>query len=61
LLGADSVAIGRPYLYGLTAGGFKGVDKSISILKETIILNTGLLGCNNIKELKERSSKLLAV
>lgn len=60
LLGADSVAIGRPYLYGLTAGGFKGIDKSISILKDDIILNTGLLGCNNIKELKERSSKLLA-
>jgi isopentenyl diphosphate isomerase/L-lactate dehydrogenase-like FMN-dependent dehydrogenase len=59
LLGADSVAIGRPYLYGLTAGGFEGVDKCINILKDDLILNTGLLGCNNVKELKQNASKIL--
>ena len=59
LLGANSVAIGRSYLYGLAAGGFVGVDKSINIIKKDIILNSGLLGCNNVNEIKLNAKKIL--
>ena len=33
-LGADGVAIGKPYLYGLAAGGRHGVAKAFSILRQ---------------------------
>merc|ERR1712176_1106515 len=39
--GADSVAIGRAYLYGLAAGGFAGVDKALSILTRDVFLAMG--------------------
>tara|TARA_A100001011_G_scaffold399884_1_gene510788 strand:+ start:3033 stop:4283 length:1251 start_codon:yes stop_codon:yes gene_type:complete len=58
-LGADSVAIGRAYLYGLTAGGFEGVDKVIQILHRDVELSLGLLGCKNIQEVKDKSSELI--
>ena len=32
-LGADGVGIGKPYLYGLAAGGTEGVEKVMTILK----------------------------
>lgn len=34
-LGADSVGFGKPYLYGLAAGGTEGVIKALQILKVT--------------------------
>ena len=58
-LGADSVAIGRAYLYGLAAGGYEGVDKALSILSRDVHLAMGLLGCKNIKELKEKAHKII--
>ena len=58
-LGADSVAIGRGYLYGLAAGGYKGVDKIINILRKDIELGMGLLGCTNINELKQKSNNII--
>lgn len=33
-LGADAVSVGRPYLYGLAAGGSQGVERAISVLRE---------------------------
>lgn len=43
--GADSLAIGRAYLFGLAAGGYNGVDKALPILSRDIYLAMGPLGC----------------
>jgi len=59
--GADAVAIGRAYLFGLAAGGQKGVEKTLSILNRDVYLAMGLLGCRNTKELKEKAPKILLV
>ena len=53
--GADSVACGRAYLFGLAAGGFNGVDKSLSLLSRDLYLAMGLLGCRSVAELKEKA------
>ena len=50
-LGADACMIGRAYLYGLAAGGEKGVDRAISILKGEMERVMALIGCNDINEL----------
>lgn len=57
--GADSVAIGRAYLYGLAAGGYDGIDKALNILKRDVSLGMGLLGCNNIQELKDKGPSII--
>ena len=59
--GADSVACGRAYLYGLAAGGFEGVDKSLSLLTRDVSLAMGLVGCRTVKELKEKGPDILLV
>ena len=59
--GADAVAIGRAYLFGLAAGGYKGVDKALSILSRDVYLAMGLLGCRTVAELKERAPDILLV
>ena len=59
--GADSVACGRAYLYGLAAGGEAGVDKALTILSKDCHLAMGLLGCRTVKELKERATDILLV
>lgn len=50
-LGADFTLIGRAYLYGLMAGGRKGVDRTISILQSQIERTMKLLQVNTIGEL----------
>ena len=59
--GADSVAIGRAYLFGLAAGGFNGVDKALTLLSRDVYLAMGLLGCKTVKELQERAPEILLV
>jgi L-lactate dehydrogenase (cytochrome) len=49
--GANACSIGRPYLYGLAAGGQKGVEKAIDILSSEVERTTALLGCKNIGEI----------
>lgn len=51
-VGADAVAIGRPYLYGLAAGGEAGVARAIDILRSELIRALQLLGCSDISALK---------
>ncbi len=51
-LGADAVAIGRAYLFGLAAGGEAGVARSISILEAELRRGMALLGCCDIATLK---------
>ncbi|MEU1667619.1 alpha-hydroxy acid oxidase [Streptomyces sparsogenes] len=45
-LGADAVMIGRAYLYGLMAGGERGVERAITILREEYARSLQLLGLN---------------
>jgi 4-hydroxymandelate oxidase len=49
-LGADAVLIGRPYLYGLAAGGAEGVRLSVSLLARELELALALCGRKNVRE-----------
>jgi L-lactate dehydrogenase (cytochrome) len=51
-LGADFTLIGRAYLYGLMAGGRRGVDRTIEILAKDIERTMRLLGVTSIAELE---------
>jgi L-lactate dehydrogenase (cytochrome) len=48
-LGAKACAIGRPYLYGLSAGGEAGVAKALSILRDELTTSMKLVGCTDVK------------
>ncbi|WP_231919014.1 MULTISPECIES: alpha-hydroxy acid oxidase [unclassified Leifsonia] len=50
-LGARFTLIGRAYLYGLMAGGRRGVDRTISILRDEVIRTMKLLGVQNLADL----------
>jgi L-lactate dehydrogenase (cytochrome) len=50
-LGADACSIGRPYLYGLAAGGQAGVERALGLLKEEMLRGAALLGCRSISEI----------
>ena len=50
-LGANACLIGRPYLYGLAAGGQAGVEKCLAILREEMIRDMQLMGCKSLAEL----------
>ena len=49
-LGATACSAGRPYLFGLGAGGEAGVDRALEILKTDIERDMRLLGCRNVGE-----------
>lgn len=50
-LGAHACSIGRGYLFGLAAGGQKGVEHALGILKAEVGRTMALLGCNSVKKL----------
>ncbi|WP_326544580.1 alpha-hydroxy acid oxidase [Luminiphilus syltensis] len=50
-LGANACSIGRPYLYGLGAGGEAGVAHALSLLREEVERGMALLGCRSVAEL----------
>ena len=50
-LGATSCMIGRAYLYGLAAGGEKGVKHALNLLQDEIKRTLILLGCPDVKNL----------
>ncbi len=52
--GATACSTGRPYLWGLAAGGEAGVSHVLELLKEEIRLNLGLLGCRSVTEVSEK-------
>src|SRR3546814_682498 len=43
-LGADACSIGRPYLFGLAAGGSRGVVRTLEILREEYERSMILIG-----------------
>ena len=52
--GATACAMGRPYLWGLAAGGEAGVTRALNLLREEIRLNLGLLGCRTVADVGEK-------
>ncbi|MCP2679825.1 alpha-hydroxy-acid oxidizing protein [Maricaulaceae bacterium NA33B04] len=50
-LGANAVAVGRAYLYGLAAGGEAGVSRAIEILSAETRRGMELMGRRSLKEL----------
>jgi len=49
--GATACSIGRPYLYGLAAGGQAGVAKALELLRAEIERDMALLGCRSVAEI----------
>ena len=49
--GATACSMGRPYLFGLAAGGQAGVTKALELLRLELERDMGLLGCRNISEI----------
>jgi L-lactate dehydrogenase (cytochrome) len=50
-LGADLVLVGRAYLYGLMAGGERGVERAAEILTSEVRRTMQLLGVRKVTEL----------
>ena len=50
-LGADAVLVGRPYLYGLGAGGERGVARAFEILRSEIVRDMQLMGLTRLDDL----------
>jgi L-lactate dehydrogenase (cytochrome) len=57
-LGADSVLVGRAYLYGLMAGGELGVLRAAEILTDGITRTMALLGVSSIADLGPQHVRL---
>ncbi|WP_426592374.1 alpha-hydroxy acid oxidase [Cellulomonas sp. McL0617] len=57
-LGADATLVGRAYLYGLMAGGERGVDRAVQILEREIRRTMALLGASSVGELGPQQVRL---
>jgi L-lactate dehydrogenase (cytochrome) len=57
-LGADACLVGRAYLYGLMAGGARGVQKAADILTSEICNTMALLGATTIADLTPDTVRL---
>ena len=53
-LGADAVAIGRLYCYGLAAAGASGVVQLLELLETEVAIALALLGVTSLAELNRR-------
>ena len=53
-LGATACSIGRPYLFGLAAGGEAGVDRALTVLWEEFERTLALTGINDLAALSRR-------
>jgi L-lactate dehydrogenase (cytochrome) len=51
-LGAKSCMAGRPYLYGLSAGGQTGVSRAMQIISSELERDMSLLGVNRIENIR---------
>lgn len=57
-LGADFTMIGRAYLYGLMAGGQRGVERVLDILRAELQVGMQLLGVRSVDELGPQHVRL---
>lgn len=53
-LGADACMVGRAYLYGLMAGGERGVDRMLEIVRAEAMRTMQLTGVSTVSELRGR-------
>jgi len=51
-LGANAVAIGRPYIWGLASFGQEGVEKVLDILRGELLTSMRQAGTRSIAEIK---------
>ena len=58
-LGADAVAVGRPMLWGLGAGGEAGVRRALQILRDEFELAMALSGVRTPAEIRELGMDLV--
>jgi L-lactate dehydrogenase (cytochrome) len=49
--GAKACSIGRPYLFGLAAGGEAGVTKALEILRTELVRAMQLCGCADVEKI----------
>jgi L-lactate dehydrogenase (cytochrome) len=59
-LGADACSIGRGYLYGLGAGGQKGVERALELYRSELLRDMALLGCTKISDINSESIRRVA-
>jgi L-lactate dehydrogenase (cytochrome) len=57
-LGARSTMVGRAYLYGLMAGGERGVERAVQILEREIRRTLQLLGVRSVDQLGPQHVRL---
>ena len=57
-LGAQGCLIGRAYLYGLMAGGERGVQRVVDILTQEIVRTMQLLGATSVADLTPQTVRL---
>jgi L-lactate dehydrogenase (cytochrome) len=50
-LGATACSVGRPYLYGLAAGGQAGVARALDLLRTELIRAMQLSGCADVTDI----------
>jgi isopentenyl diphosphate isomerase/L-lactate dehydrogenase-like FMN-dependent dehydrogenase len=54
-LGARAVLIGRPYVYGLAAGGREGVVDALKLLRSEMRRTMTLMGLGSVSEIRDRA------
>jgi len=57
-LGARAALVGRAFVYGLMAGGRRGVAKAVSILAAEVVRTMQLLGVSSLDELRPSHVRL---
>lgn len=59
-LGADAVLLGRPYLYGLAAGGEAGVRRVIAMVRTELEVAMGFMGLGSIADIDPTAVRSVA-
>jgi L-lactate dehydrogenase (cytochrome) len=59
-MGASACLVGRAYMYGLMAGGERGVQRAVEILRTEIIRTMQLLGVRSVADLNPGHASLRA-
>ncbi|MEI7056710.1 alpha-hydroxy acid oxidase [Nocardioides sp. CCNWLW239] len=54
-MGADACMVGRAYLYGLMAGGERGVDRALDLLRAEMTRTMQLMGAASVADLRGRA------
>lgn len=58
-LGADYALVGRAYMYGLMAGGQRGVERMLTLMHESMRRTMRLIGVNEISQLTPEHVNLM--